>query len=118
MINYYTNNILLCILYHIFCICALNKITTIPQHRYLSYKEMNIFLIMCLNIFIVLTLQKFASNWFHNLTPIILIGIIVLFVFYIKITFFSLDLLPYECISSIVMKMFCRLTGKMSCLAL
>jgi len=33
-----------------------NKITDIPQHRYQSYKEMNLFLIRCLKILIVLKL--------------------------------------------------------------
>jgi len=63
----------------------------IAQHRYRSYKEMKIFLIMCLKILIVLTLETFAS--------------------------FLLDLVPYECISSIVMKKF-RLIGNILFLAL
>ena len=50
IINYCSNNILLCILYHIFCIWIVNKIINIPQHRYQSYKEVNIFLIMWLKI--------------------------------------------------------------------
>jgi len=72
--------ILLCILYQICCIWTVTKITNIPQDRYQSYKKMNIFLIRCLKILIVLTLRTFVSNWFHNLTSIILTEINFLFV--------------------------------------
>ena len=79
-INVTTICLLLCILHHICCVWTANKITDIPQHRYRPYKEMNIFSIMCLKLLIVLTLRTFASNWFHNLIPIILININFLFV--------------------------------------
>ena len=116
MINYCSNNILLCILYYICCVWTVNKITNTPQHRDQSYTEMNIFLIMCLTILIVLTLRTVASNWFHNLTLVILININLLF-FLQKFTLkfpFLLDLISYECIYSIVMNFCCcRMIGNM-----
>ena len=69
---------------------------------------MNVFLIMCLQILIVLTLLTFTSNWFHNLTPISLIDINFLFILQ-NITLklpFLLDLVPYEYIFSIVIEIF------------
>jgi len=92
IINYWSNNILLCKLYHIYCTWTVNKITNIPLHRYQSYKEMNVFLIMSFKILIVVTLRTFASNLFYNLTPIILIDINFLFVlqnFTLKSPFFT-----------------------------
>jgi len=67
---------------------------------------MNIFLIMWLKILIVLTLRTFTSNWYHNLTSIILNDINCLFVlqnFTWKFPFFTRPQVPYECISSIIM---------------
>jgi len=61
MISYCSNNILLGILYQICCIWTVNNITDIPEHRYRSYEQINIFLITCLKPLFVLTLWTFVS---------------------------------------------------------